>query len=380
MFHGNRIIIKRDRDKIAASDYLDYDQWDLTFGQFTINQGANDRIVGFTPWADNEFLIFERNSIYRAKVENSQYATGEGPEAQSFIQTVTTAFGCVGPKAIVNAGRFVFFLSDSGIYMLEPQLDLRLINTLEPLSSPINNLIDGIKRSLSSKACGIYHNNRLYMAVPLSDAGNNTVLIFNTLNKAWESVDTFPPAVAEGSIPEFTISNLLECVLDNRKRLFCISSQGIYLMEDTGTGDEVNATGITVLDALLGETGLAPPNDYGFYLDTVAKRYYPVKAQIKSRKFTYANTNEKRFSSTALELEFDGNCAIKTTVTVYNPDAVEIIDNFSDSGTNDVVRRVAIGKRGMAADITVSTLDGQPTFKSMSIDATLSGRLTKSEK
>ena len=380
MFHGNRIIVKRDRDKIAASDYLDYDQWDLTFGQFTINQGANDRIVGFTPWADNEFLIFERNSIYRAKVENSQYLTGEGPEAQSFIQTVTTAFGCVGPKAIVNAGRFVFFLSDSGIYMLEPQLDLRLINTLEPLSSPINNLIDGIKRSLSSKACGIYHNNRLYMAVPLSNAGNNTVLIFNTLNKAWESVDTFPPAVAEESIPEFTISNLLECILDNRKRLFCVSSQGVYLMEDTSTGDEVNATGITVLDALLGETGLAFPDDYGFYLDIVAKRFYPVKGQITSRKFTYANTNEKRFSSTALELEFDGDCAIKTTVTVYNPDAVEIIDNFSDSGTNDVVRRVAIGKRGMAADVTVSTLAGQPTFKSMSIDATLSGRLTKSEK
>jgi hypothetical protein len=56
------------------------------------------------------------------------------------------------------------------------------------------------------------------------------------------------------------------------------------------------------------------------------------------------------------------------------------VDNFSDSGTNDVIRRVAIGKRGFAADVTVSTLDGQPTLKSMSIDATAGGRLTKSEK
>jgi hypothetical protein len=384
MFYGNRIIAKRDRDKIAASDYLDYNMWDLTFGQFTINQGANDRIVGFTPWADNEFLIFERNSIYRAKIVNSQYVVGEGPDSQSFIQTVTNAFGCVSPKAIVNAGRFVFFLSDGGIYMLEPQLDLRLINTLEPLSAPINNLVERIKRNISDKSVGIYHSNRLYMAVPLTDAGNDTVLVFNTLNKAWESVDTFPPAVpAEGvqpALPPFTISNLLECVLDDRKRLFCVSNQGIYLMEDATTGDEVDADGITVLDAQLGATGLQSPDDYGFFLDTEAKRYYPVKGEIKSRKFTYANTNEKRFASTALELEFSGNCSIRTTVKVYNPDATEVVDNFTDSGTNDVIRRVAIGKRGFAADVTVSTLDGQPTLKSMSIDATAGGRLTKSEK
>lgn len=384
MFYGNRIIVKRDRDKIAASDYLDYNAWDMTFGQFTINQGAYDRIVGFTPWADNEFLIFQRNSIYRAKVENTQYVQGENPDAQSFIQTVTNAFGAVGPKAIVNAGRFVFFLTDHGVYMLEPQLDLKLVNTLEPLSSPITDIIERIKRSISSKSVGIYHNNRLYLAVPLSDVGNDTVLIFNSLNKAWESVDTFPHSVlAENGFPAlnaFTISNFLEVVVNDRKRLFCVSSQGIFMMEETTTGDEVDAVGITTLDALLGETGLPYPNDYGFYLDTQAKRFYSVKGEIKSRKFTFGNTNEKRFSSTALELEFDNNCAIRTSVKVYNPDATEVIDEYTDSGQNDAVRRVAIGKRGFAADVTVSTLDGQPTLKSMSIDATLSGRLTKSEK
>jgi hypothetical protein len=268
--------------------------------------------------------------------------------------------------------------------MLEPQLDLKLVNTLEPLSSPITDIIERIKRTISNKSVGIYHNNRLYLAVPLSDAGNDTVLIFNSLNKAWESVDTYPTSIpAENgfpAVPAFTISNFLEVVVNDRKRLFCVSSQGIYMMEETTTGDEVDAVGITTLDALLGETGLPFPNDYGFYLDTQAKRYYSVKGQIKSRKFTFGNTNEKRFSSTALELEFNTNCAIKTLVKVYNPDATEVVDEYTDSGNNDAIRRVAIGKRGFAADVTVSTLDGQPTLKSMSIDATLSGRLTKSEK
>jgi hypothetical protein len=384
MFYGNRVIIKRDRDKIAASDYLDYNMWDLTFGQFTINQGAYDRIIGFTPWADNEFLIFQRNGVYRAKIENQQYAVGEGPDTASFIQTLTNAFGAVGPKAIVNAGRFVFFLSDGGVYLLEPQLDLRLINSLEPLSAPIHNIIEGIKRSISDKAVGIYHNNRLYMAVPLSDAGNDTVIIFNTLNKSWESIDTYPPAIpAEAgfpAIPKFTISNLLECVVDDQKRLFCVSSQGIYLMEESTTGDETDAVGITALDALLGATGLPYPNDYGFYLDTQAKRFFTVKGSIRTRKFTYGNSQEKRFASTAVELSFNGNCAIETKATVYSPDSVSVLDTFTSSGNEEIIRRVAIGKRGFAADLTINTLDGQPVIKSISVDATAGGRLTKSEK
>jgi hypothetical protein len=380
MFYGNRVIIKRDRDKIAASDYLDYNMWDLTFGQFTINQGAYDRIVGFTPWADNEFLIFQRNGVFRAKIENQQFATGEGPDSASFIQTLTNAFGAVGPKAIVNAGRFVFFLSDGGVYLLEPQLDLRLINSIEPLSAPIDDIIQNIKRSISDKAVGIYHSNRLYMAIPLSDAGNDTIIIFNSLNKAWESVDTFPAAQPTESIPKFTINNLLECVLDDRKRLFCVSSQGIYLMEENAVGDDVDALGITVLPAQLGATGLPAPNNYGFYLNTMARRFYPVQGSIKSRKFTYGTSHEKRFSSTAVELEYDGNCAIETLVTVYSPDSEAITDTFTSSGQEESIRRVAIGKRGFAADITINTLDGQPIIKSMSIDATTGGRLTKSEK
>jgi hypothetical protein len=380
IFYGNRVIVKRDRDKIAASDYLDYNMWDLTFGQFTINQGAYDRIVGFTPWADNEFLIFQRNGVFRAKIENQQFATGEGPDSASFIQTLTNAFGAVGPKAIVNAGRFVFFLSDGGVYLLEPQLDLRLINSIEPLSAPIDDIIQNIKRSISDKAVGIYHNNRLYMAVPLSDAGNDTVIIFNSLNKAWESVDTFPPAVPAEGIPKFTVNNLLECVLDDRKRLFCVSSQGIYLMEENSIGDDVDALGITVLPAQLAATGLAAPNDFGFYLDTTARRFYPVKGSIKSRKFTYGSSHEKRFSSTAVELAYDGNCAVETRVTVYSPDSESVTDTFTASGTEESIRRVSIGKRGFAADVTINTLDGMPVIKSMTIDATTGGRLTKSEK
>lgn len=367
MFYGNRLIIKRDRDKIAASDYLDHEHWDLTFGQFTINQGAYDRIVGFTPWADNEFLIFERNSIYRARVENENYLPQSAPDAASYISTVTNAFGAVGPKAIVNAGRFVFFLTDGGIYQLEPQLDLKLINALEPLSAPIHNVIEQIRRDKSANACGIYHNNRLFMAVPRTSAGNDTVLIFNTLNKAWESIDIYPNDTVYGG-GQFVIKNFIECTLDERKRLFCLSNMGLFLLEENEEGDEVgNGTGVLL------------PVNLDFYLSAVKSSSYPINMEMRTRKFTYNTTTEKKFSSLAVECEYVTPSSMSITSTVYNPDSHETADFFSGFGPQDYIRRAGINKRGFACDVTIRTQAGRPIVKSVSIDASMSGRLNKSE-
>jgi len=366
MFYGNRVIIKRDDDKIAVSDFLDYNQWDLTFGQFTINLGAYDKIVGFTPWADNEFLIFERNSIYRARIENETYLASSSPDTTSYIATVTTAFGCVGPKAIVNAGRFIFFLSDNGIYMLEPQLDLRLINAIEPLSAPINDIINTIDKTVSDKSCGIYHNNRLYMAVPRTNLGNDTVLIFNTLNKAWESIDIYPNDTVYGG-GQFVIKNFIEATYGNKKRLFCVSNLGLYLLEENTDGDEVGSF-----------TGVILPKTLPFSLTSDVSKF-PIQMLMKTRKFTYGTTQEKRYSSAAVEFEFETNSSTKITANVYNPDVHEIIDFFNGVGPQDYVRRNGIGKRGFACDLIIEGLSGRPIIKSVSVDANLSGRLTKSE-
>ena len=364
MFYGNRVIIKRDRDKIAASDYLSEDHWDLTMGQFTINQGAWDHIIGFTPWADNEFLIFERNTIFRGRIENDTYVAQAGPSTTSYIDTVTTAFGCVGPKAIVNAGRFVFFLSDNGIYMLEPQLDLKLVSSIEPLSAPINDQIGLINRSYSYNSCGIYHNNRLYMAVPTTTTYNDTIFVFNVLNKAWESVDSY---YSSGTI-KLNIKNLVECTYMDKKRLFCITDVGVFLMEESSLGDEVSFG-----------FGVALPHALPFQLNQINNTAYPINMSMTTRKFSFGSTREKRYSGVAIEVEFPVTSSMETAVTVYNPDGIETIDKFQNFGPEDYVRRVGVSKRGFAADVTISSLSGRPIIKSLSIDATLGGRLNKSE-
>ena len=161
MYYGNRIIVKVNRNDIAVSDFLDFETYDLTFGQFTINQGANDYIVGMCPWSQDEFLIFQRNSIYVGRVVNTNYEIGEGAADTSYLQTVTTSFGATSRRGIINTGRLVFFFSDAGIFALEPQLDLKLINTVEPISSPIDDIITNIREDLANKIVGVYFDNRI---------------------------------------------------------------------------------------------------------------------------------------------------------------------------------------------------------------------------
>lgn len=197
LYYSNRIAVRVARDKIAVSDYLDFDTWDQTLGVWNINLGDNDEIVGFTPWADDQFLIFKRRSIYIAKLHNAFDEFGAATLTDdSFVQSVTDQVGCVARQSIANAGQVVFFLSDSGVRVLDPQLDLKLLGNSQPLSDPISDIIERINIDAAPKAVGKIFNNRYYLAVPLDGSTyNNAVLVYNLLNKAWESVDTYPEGV-----------------------------------------------------------------------------------------------------------------------------------------------------------------------------------------
>jgi hypothetical protein len=325
IYYGNRIILRSDRDSIAASDFLDFNTFDLTFGQFTINQGANDYIVGITTWADDEFLIFERNSIYLGKVVNENYEVGDEPAATSYIRAVTTSFGSVARRSIVNTGRFVAFLSDAGVFLLEPQFDLRLINTIEPLSAPIDNIINDIREDLVKDAVGIYFNNRIYMAIPVGPeaTGNNRIIVFNLINKFWESVDTF--------FEDFNITDFVVCQKNERKRLFIIGTQrsnsseegypeivsSFSIYEEFDEGDENTEYGIPRLPKefrllqpwvdypeLYDESDFVGPV-YGFYLSEDEKSYYQVDSKIVTRKMIFESADEKRFSAARVDAVLD---------------------------------------------------------------------------
>ena len=203
IYYGNRHIVQIDRNTIQVSHYLQDNFWS-SLDLFTINDGSNDSIVAVTPWTLNEFVIFMRNSIFYAAAGVGANASGDpAQEADSYIKSLATDIGCIAKGSIVQAGGGIIFLSDNGVYMLNPAgagngvantpEGMRLLTLAEPLSAPINDIISRINYNAVGSAVAAYWENRYYLSVPLdSSTRNNVTLVYNFINKAWESVDTYP--------------------------------------------------------------------------------------------------------------------------------------------------------------------------------------------
>ena len=67
VFFANRLIVPQPSDSdytVIMSDLLDTDNFYPAESQFRINRGTADRLVGFTPYLENQLIVFFRNSIH----------------------------------------------------------------------------------------------------------------------------------------------------------------------------------------------------------------------------------------------------------------------------------------------------------------------------
>lgn len=361
MYFQNRIIVKQARDKIAASDYFDYNTWDLTFNQFTINLGANDAIIGFQPWQEDKFLIFERNSIYYAYVDPNGYTAGAAPGGNSYIKSLTAEFGCSARRSIVNAGEYIFFLSDNGVYLLNPSLDLKLLGNTKPLSDPISDIIARINANAVSGAVGKVYNNRYYLAVPVDGATrNNAVLVYSMLNQAWECVDTYPTGMY--------IDNFAVALFGNAKRMYATNKEGgIFVLEEL-TSDEYIPAG----------SGLLLPFVLPNTIETVFNQN-PISGQILTRRYYYNSFSSKRFSAADIDVSMLGSDSLKIVAIAKNPDNTSEVFNFASSTAEDYTKRFRIAKRGYGLELEITTTAGRPTISGLRVYATIPGRTVVSE-
>lgn len=361
LYFKNRLIVKTARDRIAASDYLDYNTWDVDFAQFVINLGANDSIVGFQPWQEDKFIIFERNSIYYAYIDPNGYTSGAAPGGTSFIQSLTSEFGCSARRTVVNAGEYIFFLSDNGVYLLNPSLDLKLLGNTTPLSDPISDIIARINATAVSGAVGRTFNNRYYLAVPIdSSTRNNVVLVYSLLNKAWESIDTFPTGMY--------VDNFVVSLYGEKKRLYAINQEfGIFLSEELNFDELQSTTGTPTIPFQL-------PSQI-----TNAFIQYQVAGQILTRRYFFNTFTAKRFASGEVDILSNSNDAMTITAVAVNPDNSSEVFAFSASANEDFTKRFPIAKRGFGLDLKFDTVFGRPTIRGLRVNATVPGRDLVSE-
>jgi len=210
---GSAVVTDRNIvDEALFSDILDADTYDRIYGQFRFNAGAADFIVGFHSFSDDKLVVFNRNSIHI--VANSLDL------GSSASQLITNEVGCLARDSVQQIGNSMVFLSDNGVYGLD-FIDLYNLRGQDvPLSASIEGTIKRINKAYASKAKSVYFDNRYYLAVPLDNSTtNNALLIYNFLNKQWESIDSI-------NDPDWEYSELTVAGEGDKRSVYAINRNG----------------------------------------------------------------------------------------------------------------------------------------------------------
>jgi hypothetical protein len=347
----NRIIAPTAKDQVGFSDILDPFTFNI-LNDFYVNQGDSDYITALTPYSEGQLIVFKRRSIHL--ITNVYNLSG------SATYEITRQMGCVSRGSVANVGDQVFFLSDNGVHGLTSGINaaagtgtpVSLLKTRnDPLSAPINDIIEGIDfENAKDVAVGIYFNNRYYLAVPYIVTGttqtrNNRLLIYNTLNTQWESVDTYPSGVY--------FDNLLINTHLQTQRLFASQNEGsIFLLEEL----EVDQDGAT---------------------PTVETE---IPSQITTRRYTLQTSDIKRWHYGIANWEnTDDGDKVSIAVNTTNPDSTEtIISEQTATEPEDLTKRFSLGrKRGYGIALDLTTQAGRPIIRSLGVAGRINLRSTQ---
>jgi len=342
----NRLIIPDGRDQVAISDYLDADLYDPFWQSFRTGAGGGDFVIAVHPWVEGSALVFCRKSIWLATLAQNPSVDGTDfaiNTAVARLELITDEIGCSARNSIVTAGRYVFFLSDAGVYRLDTQLDLKLRGDTRPLSDPVADLFERIDQSKVQRAFGLWHNNRYILAIPTLDSEDDTndlVITYSALNEQWESRDTYGIGV----------DALIVGTYSDVRRIFNVRRTGkLYLLDekDNGTDDEPSGSNV----------GL-------------------VVGTIKTRRYNMGNMQSKRFTRALSDVVLPNAGSITVKANLINPDAeITLVPGQSnDTGVGeDYTLKQPIRRKAHAAELIFQTNLQRPEIRNVNIEAALEG-------
>lgn len=339
----NTFTYRKILDEIIVSDILDSNTYDQVFGQYRFNAGAADYNVGLHSFSDDNLLVFNRNSIHLVN----------GAGADAVVKLITNEVGCVARQSIVQVGNNVLFLSDNGVYGANFQDLYNLRGNEVPLSSSINPVIQRINKSVWDKSVAIYFDNRYYLAVALDDSSvNNAILIYNFINKQWESIDTTDDI-------NWNISNLIVAGKKESRAVYAVNTLGgLHKLDARADAFDVLATEITTEE-----------NPAGVI--------HSIPASVTTRQFTLGSMDRKRWNSFDLHLQssLDNESNLDISAELENIDATVDLGTLKalNSGFNlapdeDVSVRGRIGnRRAYGMQITLNNTVGRPRFRGLKV-------------
>ena len=271
VFQQNRLILEYNRNAAIYSQILNAQAYDIINGVEDFAVGTADYLVGCVGYQDTQTVFFNRQSCYLVSGVN-------GDVAAFTNQLISAQVGCCSRHSIATCGSNILFLNERGVYQLEPGLELLLRGNSLPLSAPIDAIIQTINFGALNAPYAAYHLNRYYLAIPTgTNTRNNAMIVYNFINQAWESYDTFPNGF---------YCDEMQVMLNGAgvPTLYVMSFEGgIYAYEQNEMDDFAAAA--------------QPPTTY------------LINGQFKTRRFNFGSSGLKRFNRVTTVMNLDANSA-----------------------------------------------------------------------
>ena len=387
VLHQERIVVpylydsasspaKRDGDpldEIIFSEPLIPDQFDDVFGRGRLFPGRADRIVGLFSFTEDALLIFNRNSIFKYQPTTS---------LNSMVKTqITDEVGLVARDSVIQVGNNILFLSDNGVYGASFQDLYNLRGNDAPLSQPIQATIDRINREHWHKSVATYFDNRYFLAVPLDNSTElNALIIYNFLNKTWESVDTVGTNSISNQSVTFDFDNLLVAGDgDNR---------AVYTINRLGGVHKLNS-GDSSFDTVITEIGGSTQS-------------VKIPAAFRTRQFNFKNTERKKWNSFEIQVESSDAEGSNFDIgfNLENINATIAVGKLSDyligdesetasgqtpptnlpSGESVSIRGRIGNRRAYGIDVELTNFDGRPKIEVVKVTGGLAYQSTQPAK
>ena len=231
-FHNNRVYIPINRDEIVVSDILDYTRYSPVYSRFRINTGSDDAITRIYPFNQVTLIVFKDQSIFFL-------GNAAGDLSGIRADILTSEYGLVARDAVVGVGNDVWFLSEAGVFSIKQALDNKLQASEEPLSGPIQPIIDRINPAYAHMSQAAYDDNKFILAAPLDGAKYpNALIVYDFLNQAWSGTWT---------APWLDVAAFVRTQYGGKRRLFILQGdhvtdggfRGAVILTGAGFSDEI---------------------------------------------------------------------------------------------------------------------------------------------
>ena len=208
-FTGRMIAVAGANDTLYFSNFLDAGagKWNRVTQSFRVGEGEGDAITGVKGWSDFNLIVFKQHAIYLVNCNPNAVGTGDIDlmVANYNVQPLHKKIGCLAPLSAVQVGSDIYFLANDGVRTIKRTAAAELQSEVsEPISYPIQDIIDRINRPFISKSCSTFKDNRVLFGVPLdSSTIPNYVIVYYPLLQCWSGYWTgWNPTVFARRVPD----------------------------------------------------------------------------------------------------------------------------------------------------------------------------------